>query len=283
MVNMNIFVIQVIALFADLHHMVLARIVHLGNTCMVVMAENANSVDQHQQDLVHTVLMVNMRNNYCFILQQIQNFKMNIYTEKFLSIFFTGLFTILAGIIGYWISLRNEKKRFIWDCYVAYLETVNIFHIEFLKILIDLEDLEKLPVFLMKEASQIVEFTNRKNFYYVREDAIEMNKTMKSLQINETNDVLQAHYKLKYIDKVKKLTDYDIFTTMATEFKRNSARYSFFISSELRNIGNQLYYDVVNARKNEMREFDIWAFEEKISNFESNIEEELTKLHIKGN
>lgn len=198
-----------------------------------------------------------------------------------LSIICTGIFTILAGIIGYFISLKNEKSRFVWNCYIQYLETVNKYHVGFLKVIFVLEDLEKLPVFIMKEPSQIVEFTNKHNFYVVREDVIEMKKTMENLKIDETNNFLDSLYKSKYIEKVNSVINYDIFTDLAMDFKLQSANYSFFVSSKLRNIGNQLYYEILDARKKEMREFDIIAYEEKISSFEVQIEKELNRFHIK--
>lgn len=198
-----------------------------------------------------------------------------------ISVICTGLFTILAGIVGYFISLKNEKSLFVWNCYIKYLETVNKYHVEFLKILFDLEDLTKLPVFIMKEPSQIVEFTNKHDFYVIREDIIEMKKTMENLKIDEKNEFLNSLYKSKYIEKVNSVINYDIFTTIAMDFKLNSANYSFFVSPKVRNIGNKLYYEILDARKNEMREFDIRAYEERISLFESEIEKELTKFHIK--
>ena len=201
--------------------------------------------------------------------------------SNLLSIICTGIFTILAGIIGYFISLKNEKSRFVWNCYIQYLETVNKYHVGFLKVIFDLEDLEKLPVFIMKEPSQIVEFTNKHNFYVVREDVIEMKKTMENLKIDETNNFLDSLYKSKYIEKVNSVINYDIFTDLAMDFKLQSANYSFFVSSKLRNIGNQLYYEILDARKKEMREFDIIAYEEKISSFEVQIEKELNRFHIK--
>lgn len=188
------------------------------------------------------------------------------------------IFTLICVFISSYIEKRRGDKNFIWTCYIEYLKILKKLTEEIAIIILELEDLEKIPVFIFQQPDEKVEFKNKNDFFYVREDAYEMKKTMMNYEIKESDEPKIFEYYKKYIEKVNDIVDFDKFSKICCNYNIQALSYECFISENIRKTGDRIISEILDARKNEMRHFDIYECKEKLKNFEELVEKEIIKL-----
>lgn len=188
------------------------------------------------------------------------------------------IFTFICVFISSNIEKRRSQKNYIWTCHIEYLKIIKQLSEEMSNLILEMEDLEKIPVFMFNEPNEKVNFKNKHDFFCVKDDAFELKKTMLSSVLKESEEPKLSEYQNKYIEKVNDLVDFDKFSKICYSYKIQAASYYCFISENLRNIGDEICSKILEARKNEMRNFDIYEYEKKLKDFEKMVEKEIFKM-----
>lgn len=188
---------------------------------------------------------------------------------------------ILGTVLGYCIAFRQQKKEFLWNCYLKYLQALNVSLYKIRNIIIELEDLEKIPALILNQADNKCEFKTWKDFELIKEDVFELRKTIKNLDIKENEDYMNQMYKENYIIKANDILYFDKFTEIYSEWTLNVSRYYHLISKELRVKNDELLTELFEASKNRMKDFDIREYERKLSNYVEQINEHIDSFKIK--
>lgn len=198
-----------------------------------------------------------------------------------INILVPSIFTILGTWIGGVIAHKNEKRKFLWECHINFLEIVNKFLSDIRDIIKELVDLEKLPALMLKETNEKVDFKNWKDFNSIANDIIEMSKTIKNLDIDEKKYPIIYSFKEQYIKKSYDVIYFDKFSDICSEYERNAAKYYHLISENLVEKSKLIVSQIEIATQNNMTCFDIQAFKLQLIDFVRDINHEIDLFKIR--
>lgn len=200
--------------------------------------------------------------------------------EILLTVGLTSVFAILGTLLGTkkgaQFAQNNEKEKIEWNSLISYFEIVNTYYYEIKSIIIDIEDLSKIPAYILNEIDEEVECKNYNDFHLIKEDIQALRQTIQELVIKESKD--GSDYKQSYINKADRILNFDLFGRINADYKIKSSCYYPFISQKLIETGETFYNELEIARKNLMINFNIYDFEKRLSSYVEEIKIEIEKL-----
>lgn len=200
--------------------------------------------------------------------------------EILLTVGLTSLFAILGTLLGTkkgaQFAQNNEKEKIEWNSLINYFEIVNTYYYEIKMIIIDIEDLSKIPAYILNEIDDKVECKNYNDFHLIKEDIQALRQTIQKLDIKESKD--GSDYKQSYINKADRILNFDLFGKINANYKVRASCYYPFVSQKLIDTGEIFYKELEIARKNLLIEFNIYDFENRLGSYVEEIQIEIKKL-----
>lgn len=203
------------------------------------------------------------------------------YVVIFITIIVPSIFTLIGTWIGGEIVHKNEKRKFLWESHLKYLEITNKFLSDIRDIIKELLDLERIPALMLKEPNEKLDFKNWKDFNSIADDVIEMTKTIKNLEIDEMKFPVLYSFKEQYLKKAYDVIYFDKFCDICSEYERNAAKYYHLISEKLVKRSKSLVNQIEIATQNNMKDLDLLQFRLQLIDHVNEINEEIDSFKIK--
>lgn len=183
---------------------------------------------------------------------------------------FLGLCSsIIGAIIGYIISSRQEKKRFIRESHIEYMKITNYFLNEINKIITSMVNIQKMGFMLIGDQNDPDKYSpyfygSLNNYYLVLNKIRALRKHVESLDVNTAKYSSKRHYKEQIIKQSDDIIDFNKFVSFCSEYEKQAVNYYYFIDKKLRLEHANIINKISNATKKNMNEFDIEEIKREI-------------------
>ena len=202
------------------------------------------------------------------------------WSEILVTMSFSVIVAFIGALIGACFSQKNEKKKFLWNCYINFLSIVNTFLSDVTYIIKELADLERLPALMLNEPNEKVNFTNWKDYKSIVNDINEMKKTISNLAIDATSMPIIFSYKELYLKIANDVIYFDKFSEISSKYERSAVNYYHLISGKIKNKSENIIKQLEVVTNNDMSNFDIWDFKRQLIEFVKEINYEIDSFKI---
>lgn len=203
--------------------------------------------------------MVNNSNEICAKLNEIA---IILNKTDWLGIIGPWILSIVSGIVGYWISSRNEKKAFKRNCNIEYLAFTNDFLSEVNSIIIELVNLQKMGFILMgwdknPAGSEKYFYGNLNDYNSVVCKIRELRKEIDKIVIDETKYTSIGEYKENFIKQSNDVLNFNKFIEICSAYQKKAANYYYLIAKDLRKEHADIINRIAKATQENLNNFNI--------------------------
>jgi len=192
----------------------------------------------------------------------------------------------VGAIIGYIISSRQEKKRFIRDCHIEYMKLTNDFLSEINRIITSMVNIQKMGVLLIGDQNSPEKYdqyfySNLKDYYAVVNKIRSLRKNIESLVFDSEAYTSKKHYQEQIIKLSDEILNFNIFVNICSKYEKDAVNYFYFINKELRIEHAAIITDISKATERNMTDFDIEAIKKHIVSHIQKINEKIIGHKLK--
>ncbi len=181
-----------------------------------------------------------------------------------------GLISSIGGaLIGYFISSRQEKQRFIRESHIEYMKLTNDFLSEINSIITSMVNIQKMGFLLIGDQNDPDKYSpyfygDLSNYYLVLNKIRELRKYVETIDINTEKYSSKKHYKDQIINLSDDIMNFNKFVLICSKYEKQAVNYFYFIDKKLRIEHANIINEISNATKQNMNEFDIEELKKQI-------------------
>ena len=194
--------------------------------------------------------------------------------------------SVVSGIVGYWISSRNEKRAFKRNCHIEYLSFTNDFLAEVNSIITELVNLQKMGFILMgfdknPSSAEKYFYGNLNDYNSVVYKVRELRKEIDKLDIDEKIYSSKKEYKEKYIKQSDDVLNFNKFIEICTTYQKKAVNYYYLISKDLRKEHADIINKIAKATQDNMVQFNVENLKLDLVNHINHINEKIIGKKIR--
>jgi hypothetical protein len=170
--------------------------------------------------------------------------------------------TSIGGIIGYIISSRQDKKRFIRESHIEYMKLTNEFLSDINNLITSMVNIQKISFLLIGDQNdpdkyELFFYKNLNYYNLVVNKVRALRKYIDTIDFNTEEYSSKNHYKEQIVKLSDDILNFNIFVSICSKYEKNAVNYYYFINKKLREDHADIINNISNATTRNMTDFNI--------------------------